>query len=85
MDGADSVQTVDDTSCDVALGRYGPWVNLMTGAITIILLAVFAAVPGSKAWIVVLLLLLFWLVALRRWKKTVLLKAKLVRGAYLKR
>lgn len=83
--GADSVQTVDDTSCDVALGRYGPWVNLMTGAITIILLAVFAAVPGSESLDCCPSLASVLACCPSALEKTVLLKAKLVRGAYLKR
>jgi hypothetical protein len=84
MDGSNKVNT-DDQSSNGALGIYGPWVNLLTGAIAVMLVAVFAVMPGSKISIGFVLLLLIWVFIARRWRKRVLKRAQLVRGPFLQR
>lgn len=85
MESSDREETTEDQGSNSPLGMYGPWVNLVTAAITVALLTVFAVLPNSMAWIVILLSLLIWIFIGRRWRKEVLLRAEQKRGALLNR
>lgn len=82
MDGSKMVNT-NDQSSNAALGIYGPWVNLVTGALAVGLVAVFALLPGSKIWMGLGTLLLMWVFVERTWRKRVLTRAQKVRGPFL--
>lgn len=84
MDGSNKLDT-DDQSSNGALGTYGPWVNLVTGAIAVVLVAVFAILPCSKVGLGLGLLLLIWVFIERRWRKGVLKRAQQAYGPFLQR
>ncbi|THK35143.1 hypothetical protein EHS39_26130 [Ensifer sp. MPMI2T] len=85
MSGTNVVASAEPTEIQPALRMYGPWVNLISVALGLIFLAVFALGSSIIASAISFAALVIWLLGIWRWRRNTLLSIQAARGRFLKR
>ncbi|WP_455270901.1 hypothetical protein [Rhizobium herbae] len=85
MSGTNDAVVAEPTEIQPALGIYGPWVNLISVALALVSLAVFASGLSVIASVAIFAALAMWLLGIWGWRRNTLLHIQAVRGMFLKR